>query len=101
MPWRGNEARQPYNPPMRPSLDADRWRVVSDLLDHALELDPSDRERWLADLSGADAALGALDPAVDAQRTLAEARDIAARNPELAPHHRRALQHAIDVVAAR
>ena len=39
------------------SLDAGHWRVVSDLLDRALEVEPAARERWLAGLAGADAAL--------------------------------------------
>jgi len=31
-------------------LDSDQWRQVSPHLDEALELDPSAREPWLADL---------------------------------------------------
>ena len=39
------------------TLDPETWRVLSPLLDQALELDGADREAWLNQLAGDAAAL--------------------------------------------
>jgi eukaryotic-like serine/threonine-protein kinase len=36
---------------------ADKWRAISPHLDRALDLEPAERDRWLAELAGADPGL--------------------------------------------
>ena len=44
-------------------LEPARWRVLSELLDHALDLDERSRDAWLATLSGEAATLRAANVA--------------------------------------
>src|SRR5256885_6981291 len=56
-------------------LDPARWRVLSDLLAHALDLDEPARSAWLATLSGEAAAVRPLLVDLLAQRARAETGD--------------------------
>jgi serine/threonine-protein kinase len=42
-----------------PTIDRDRWRALEPLLDQALDLEPGERARWLAELSAKSPALAA------------------------------------------
>jgi serine/threonine-protein kinase len=42
-----------------PTIDRDRWRALEPLIDRALDLEPAERARWLAELSAESPALAA------------------------------------------
>ena len=56
-------------------LELARWRALSELLDHALDLDEGARSAWLATLSGEAATLRPLIVDLLAQRARAETGD--------------------------
>src|SRR4051812_11835630 len=65
-------------------LEPARWRILSDLLDHALDLDERARDEWLATLSGEAATLRPLLADLLMQRAHAETGDFIDTLPHLA-----------------
>ncbi len=68
-----------------PQLDSDRWRVVSPLLDQALDLAPGERAAWLRALRAEDAALAADVEALLARHAVLSREDFLASAPAPPP----------------
>ncbi len=68
-------------PTARPTLDSERWRTLSPLLDQALDLDAAERERWLQQVMATDASLAADLRAVLAQGASADHSDFLENGP--------------------
>src|SRR5262252_1437290 len=64
-------------------LDPARWRVLADLLDHALDLPEGARAEWIATLDGEAAALRPLLTELLEQRARAETGDFIDTLPRL------------------